>query len=123
MTRTGHRSADGIRAYKRISEEQQKALFDVLNNPQKEEVEYPSPPKKPRESPAINSTQTATGSMGIPNIPAMNFSGCTGKHNNHIWNSLIVTVYDKTRHMGYFAKIAIAIYISSTTLELTLLQV
>ena len=34
-----------------------------------------------------------------------------------------VTVYDKTRHVGFFAKIAIAIYINSTTLELTLLQI
>ena len=37
--------------------------------------------------------------------------------------SIYVTVYDKTRHVGFFAKIAIAIYINSTTLELTLLQI
>ena len=87
MARTGHRSTDGIRAYKRISEEQQKALSDVLNNPEKEElkeVDCPSPPKKLRESPAVDcySIDTATRSTGkenslpIPdNIPAMNFSG------------------------------------------------
>ena len=35
---------------------------------------------------------------------------------------IYVTVYEKTRHVGFFAKIAIALFINSTTLELTLLQ-
>ena len=34
-----------------------------------------------------------------------------------------VTESGKTLHMGFFAKIAIAIYMNCTTLELTLLQV
>ena len=41
----------------------------------------------------------------------------------HHLASWYVTVHDKTRHVGFFAKIAIAISINSTTLELTLLQI
>ena len=33
MERTGHRSTDGIRSYKRTSEEQQEQISDILNNP------------------------------------------------------------------------------------------
>ena len=32
MIRTGHRSIDGVRAYKRVSESQQQALSNVLNS-------------------------------------------------------------------------------------------
>ena len=83
MARTGHRSTDGIRAYKRISEEQQKALSEVLNNPQKEEpkeYEFSSAPKKLREiETATESTkENSLPIPAMPNIPAMNFSGCTG---------------------------------------------
>ena len=41
--------------------EQQQALSEVLNNPHKEETkdyEYPSAPKKPRETPAIDCIKT-----------------------------------------------------------------
>ena len=31
MSRTGHRSVGGVRAYKRVSDEQRQALSDVLN--------------------------------------------------------------------------------------------
>ena len=36
---------------------------------------------------------------------------------------IYVTVPEKTRHIAIFAKIAIALYLSSTTLELTLLKI
>ena len=32
MSRTGHRSVDGVRVYKRICEEQKQEMSDVLNN-------------------------------------------------------------------------------------------
>ena len=32
MSRTGHRSVDGVRAYKRVSDEQRQALSDVLTS-------------------------------------------------------------------------------------------
>ena len=34
-----------------------------------------------------------------------------------------VTVYEKTRHMGFFAKIEIATYIDCSTIELTSAQI
>ena len=34
-----------------------------------------------------------------------------------------VTVYEKTRHMGFFVKIEFDVYLISSTLELTYLQV
>ena len=33
MERTGHRSLEGVRSYKRTSEEQREALSDILNRP------------------------------------------------------------------------------------------
>ena len=43
------------------------------------------------------------------------------KHIYYYYN--FVTVYEKTRHTGIFAKIEIALYMSSTNLDLTLLQI
>ena len=57
---------------------------------------------------------------------------CVRLTNNHTVSTLpcivlvaqiYVTVSGKTRHMAIFTKIAIALYLSSTTFELTLLQV
>lgn len=86
MARTGHRSTDGIRTYKRVSADQQKALSDILNNPTNEGPEdSPSTaPKKPQESTASDkenslSTPTVTApSLPLSAVPVMNFSGCTG---------------------------------------------
>ena len=36
---------------------------------------------------------------------------------------IFVTVYGKTRHMGFFVKIKFDVYLISSTLELTYLQV
>ena len=36
MDRTGHRSVDGIRAYKRVSEEQEKEVSSILNKENKD---------------------------------------------------------------------------------------
>ena len=35
MERTGHRSIEGLRSYKRTSSDQQEAVSDILNNPKK----------------------------------------------------------------------------------------
>ena len=86
MACTGHRSTDGIRTYKRVSADQQKALSDILNNPTNEGPEdSPSTaPKKPQESTASDkenslSTPTVTApSLPLSAVPVVNFSGCTG---------------------------------------------
>lgn len=44
MTKTGHRSLDGVRSYKRVSNEQQQHLSEVLNLQEKSVV--PTPAKK-----------------------------------------------------------------------------
>ena len=47
MERTGHRSIEGVRSYKRTSDSQQEALSDILNGP-----------KRPKS--ATNSSSPAT---------------------------------------------------------------
>lgn len=42
MDRTGHRSTEGVRTYKRISEDQRKAISDILNSATNGESETPS---------------------------------------------------------------------------------
>lgn len=95
MARTGHRSTDGIRTYKRISDEQHKALSDVLNNPNSpdttckaESFVSPSVPKMPKLSAGTDissgpqipklSTGTEKENNFNPSAPIMNFSGCSG---------------------------------------------
>ena len=40
-----------------------------------------------------------------------------------VYYTTYVTVYGKTRHMGFFVKIKLDVYLISSTLELTYLQV
>ena len=52
MERTGHRSLDGVRSYKRTSEEQQVALSDIMNL---------SAPEPKRQHVAMGSSQKQLG--------------------------------------------------------------
>ena len=59
MERTGHRSIDGVRTYKRTSNEQQVILSDVLNNtkrPRVEEVQLMQSSPRPAPLPHLTST-------------------------------------------------------------------
>ena len=86
MARTGHRSTDGIRAYKRISGDQQKSLSEVLNlektNPEPNiaQIGQPSAPKKPKMDGATAQHSSLLGEKEnlVSGRPVLNFSGCSG---------------------------------------------
>ena len=63
MDRTGHRSIDGIRAYKRISQDQEKEVSSVLN---KEECERKAALMKIRKT-VMSHHQAKKGQLQIPN--------------------------------------------------------
>ena len=50
MMRTGHRSTDGVRAYKRVSESQQQALSSVLNHTCDGGAATSEPPQKKQKN-------------------------------------------------------------------------
>lgn len=89
MARTGHRSTDGIRAYKRISEEQQKAVSEILNNSngnnncKMEPFELPHLPKVARVDSVDSTDNKENMARGMQNLPVMNFSGCSGNISIH----------------------------------------
>ena len=59
MEQTGHRSVDGVRTYKRTSEEQQVALSDVLNRVKRSRTRpLALPPPSTAESLAVSQTCT-----------------------------------------------------------------
>ena len=67
MSRTGHRSIEGIRSYKRVSEDQRVVLSDILNSATNGTTNgTTNDTKRPKLSPTVNSAQ--------PNI--FNFSNC-----------------------------------------------
>ena len=59
MSRTGHHSIEGIRTYKRISEEQKLALSSVLNNATNG-IDIDQPPKKRIKLMDVTSHQNTT---------------------------------------------------------------
>ena len=69
MDRTGHRSLDGIRAYKRVSEDQEKEVSSILN---KESVKENDEDKENCE-PAIKKRKLS--GRELPYI--LNLSNCT----------------------------------------------
>ena len=74
MERTGHRSVEGVRSYKRTSEKQRQALSDILNQP--------APVVTSLEQPSTSVTScSSTASMlqhqqGI-HLPSATFNNCT----------------------------------------------
>ena len=101
MSHTGHRSVDGVRSYKRISEEQKKAVSGILTSstctkvntkPAELCVDQPKNPKKMKldeghenndQSLSVtsqtntNMTLTKLGSSYASCTPSFNFTGCS----------------------------------------------
>ena len=92
MSRTGHRSVQGVRTYKRVSEDQKLVLSSVLNaatngNVEKVETNDCQPQKKPKldvsaacKSSTITIDTTSapsTSTLNLENIPTFHFNGCS----------------------------------------------
>ena len=67
MSRTGHHSVDGVRAYKRVSDEQRQALSDVLNTA--------PDAKKPKLDPKL---ETDNGEQTNSEKRSLQITGCYG---------------------------------------------
>ena len=98
MERTGHKSLDGVRAYKRSNEKQHGVLSSILNTPAKK-VKVDQPPKEepkevdvdltlqdtssvPNKDPD-KSTSRPTVLVAKENMPNVNFSGCSNVSVNY----------------------------------------
>ena len=92
MSRTGHCSVQGVRTYKRVSEDQKLVLSSVLNaatngNMEKIETSDCQPQKKPKldvstacKSSTITIDTTSapsTSTLNLENIPTFHFNGCS----------------------------------------------
>ena len=86
MSNTGHRSVDGVRSYKRIGEDQKKAISQVLNSATNGEhcsdENKPGDSKKPRlMTTPTNSTlsmcTSKTLNLTSPCPPSFRFDGCS----------------------------------------------
>ena len=79
MERTGHRSLDGVRSYKRTSADQQEALSDILamvpaaKRPTLQTAKQPTPPAVTSQS--VHSSQQMIG--GAPIVTIQNCSNVT----------------------------------------------
>ncbi len=93
MSRTGHRSVEGVRTYKRIGDDQRQMMSDILNEATNAEEEIPSskrmkvvPSQSSTSSPTHPSTTSNTVSAFQANsltssasfIPSIHFTGCSG---------------------------------------------
>ena len=91
MTRTGHRSVQGVRTYKRVSEDQKLALSTVLNaatNGDIPKVEASDPPLEKAKIDASTESNSSTitintasapstSTLNLKNILAIHFNGCS----------------------------------------------
>ena len=98
MDRTGHRSLDGVRTYKRIGEQQKQTVSQVLNDATNGKTCVIPPKKKPRTSadsiqPTVAVSETSSNSVVSVNntfvpvppptssssssVPSIHFSGCS----------------------------------------------
>ena len=76
MERTGHRSLDGVRTYKRPCEEQHKELSDVLHGGDKK-VKIEQNENSIQEVNVMPGNKT---SYTVTPKPDLHFSGCNGIH-------------------------------------------
>ena len=79
MERTGHKSTDGVRSYKRTSENQREALSDILNRARVEEpstVPIPSSATPVVQTQNIIQASTQNQLQGL-NLSSALFSNCT----------------------------------------------
>jgi hypothetical protein len=95
MSHTGHRSVDGVRFYKRISEEQKKTVSGILSsactsvNTKPAELDPPETPKRMKlsghDDQAVSVTSQTNANMTLTNLgsscasctPSFNFTGCS----------------------------------------------
>ena len=92
MARTGHRSLEGVRTYKRIGDEQREMMSNVLNEATNGERETPAKRMKVAQpssdsplthsisntSNTISSVQTNSLSSQASFISSIHFTGCSG---------------------------------------------
>ena len=75
MERTGHRSLTGVRSYKRTSDDQRAALFNIMNNPTKvTKIESRQKCGSGAEGGSIDRRISLSDSLQLTNP---SFSGCT----------------------------------------------
>ena len=68
MKRTGHRSLDGVRLYKRVSNEQDREISEILNNAEN------TPVKKPK----MEKSGIDEGHISVSKVPlTLNISNCS----------------------------------------------
>ena len=75
MGKTGHRSVDSVCSYKRVSQEQEKVLSDILNlsaTPNADGVLVLNLPTK------VMKLTASENSHKLPEQKVLNFSGCSG---------------------------------------------
>ena len=85
MERTGHRSLEGVRSYKRTSDEQREALSDILNRTKKAKVDGTSssslaptvPALLTDVTPTFLSTSQHSQQLRALNLPSATFNQCT----------------------------------------------
>ena len=81
MERTGHRSLEGVRSYKRTSDQQREALSDILNRPKRprthsvESALQPPPPESLAQTYISSETQTHQLLRGL-SLPNATFNNC-----------------------------------------------
>ena len=81
MERTGHRSLEGVRSYKRTSDQQRETLSDILNHPKRprthsvESALQPPPPESLAQTYISTETQTHQLLRGL-SLPNATFNNC-----------------------------------------------
>ena len=102
MSRTGHRSVEGVRTYHRIGDEQRQMMSDILNEATNGEEETPSSkrikvvPSSSTSSPThvsttsntVNSIQANSSTSSASFIPSIHFTGCSAVTVNFTINKL-----------------------------------
>ena len=68
MAKTGHRSTDGVRSYKRVSKEQLELISNVVQGGSLE--------KKPKLEPTTEDANNVKPLMDKENVPTMHFRDC-----------------------------------------------
>ena len=78
MERTGHRSIEGIRSYKRTSDAQREALSDILNHPRSWPQQAASAhlQSRPKQVDLVSANDTKQTLSGL-SFPSSTFNNCT----------------------------------------------
>jgi hypothetical protein len=103
MSHTGHRSIDGVRSYKRISEEQKKSVSGVLSSTSRkpDELDLAQNTKKQKLDEAQGSSCVGDRSLAVSTQEATNVtlnsvrepSSCTPSFNLSSCSSITINYY------------------------------